>query len=184
MKKRLMSALAAAVLTVTALAVPTAAHAKPEAFDRYSGSESVDVDHCGFTMHVDVTYEGLFMMKSNKDGPALWMDNYYALETVTANGRTLTIEHQGMLKDTSIEHIQGTIYQVEAMEAGQPTVARDEDGNVLLRDRGLLRFTFQWDTTDPERIDIGSSFELLSEHGSHPAFFTDFCVFAEEYFFG
>ena len=185
MKKRVMSALAACVLSAAALAVPTAAQAKPEAFEHYSGTDSFDVDQCGFATHVDVEFEGLFMLKTNKSGgPALAMDNYHVLETVTANDRTLTIEHQGMFKDTSIELVEGTIYQIETMEAGQPFVVRAEDGTVLLRDRGLLRATFQADTADPDEwVFIEDSFELLADRGSHPGFY-DPCPVLEEYFFG
>lgn len=186
MKKRLMSALAAGLLTVTALAVPTAAQAQPEGFEHYSDSISFDTTDCGFPMHVDVTFEGLEMFKSNKSGgPTLLMDNYHVLETVTANDRTLTIEHQGLIKETSIELVEGTIYQVEVMESGQPFVMRDAEGNVLVRDRGLLRVTYQVDTADPDEwVDVEGSFELLADHGSHPAFYFDFCAVVEEYFFG
>ena len=185
MRKRMMSALAACVLSAAAVAVPTAAQAKPEGFEHYSGSDSFEVDDCGFVAHVDVEFEGLFMLKENKDGgPALAMDNYHAVETVTANDRTLTIEHQGLFKDTSIELVEGTVYQVETMEAGQPFVVRAEDGTVLLRDRGLLRVTFQADTADPDNwVFIEDSFELLADRGSHPGFY-DPCPVFEEYFFG
>ncbi|MET4638270.1 hypothetical protein [Mycetocola sp. 2940] len=188
MKKKLMSALAAGLLTVSAVAVPIAAQAQPVEFEHYSGTNSFDTDECGFPAHVDVTFEGLFMLKENKDGgPALLMDNYHVVETGTANGRTLTIEHQGMIKETSFELVEGTIYQVEVMEAGQPFVMSDENGTVFLRDRGLLRWTYQVDTADPDPanwVEVEGSFEILADHGSHPGFYFDFCAALEEYFFG
>lgn len=185
MRKRVMSALAAGVLAAAAISVPTAAHAKPEGFEHYSGTDSFDVIECGFESHVDVEFDGLVMFKKNQDGgPTLLMDNYHAVETVTANDRTLTIEHQGLFKETSIELVEGTIYQIETMEAGQPFVVRAADGTVLLRDRGLLRATYQVDTADPDNwLFIEGSFELLADHGSHPGFY-DACPVFEEYFFG
>lgn len=185
MRRKMMSALAAGVLAAAAVSVPTAAQAKPEGFEHYSGTDSFEVNQCGFDAHVDVAFEGLLMFKENKSGgPTLLMDNYYALETVTANDRTLTIEHQGLLKETSIELVAGTIYQVETMEAGQPFVIRAADGTVLMRDRGLLRVTYQVDTADPDNwAFVDGSFELLADHGSHPGFY-DPCPVLEEYFFG
>ena len=58
--------------------------------------------------------------------PPYLFDNYEAHEVLTANGRTLTIDHQGMYKDLHISLVEGTVYQFVSMEAGQPFVMRDE----------------------------------------------------------
>ena len=75
--------------------------------------------------------------------------------------------------------MEGTVYSFVANESGQPFVVRDSAGNVVLRDRGLLRTTFQVDTLGDTDLDndvfIEDSFELLRDAGSHPGFFIDFC---------
>ncbi len=140
----------------------------------------------------DVEFSGVFMLKAPKSPgePPRLFDNYEVHETLTAEGstRVLTVDHQGLFKDLQITHVEGTVYQFVSMEAGQPFVVRDEDGNVLIHDHGLLRTTYQVDTqgdTDLENdVFIEGSFELLADHGSHPGFYVDFCDVLEEYFYG
>ena len=185
MKKALIPALA---LVALALAGPT--QAAPLEREHYSGTDSFDFDDCGFVIHDEVVFAGVFMLKAPRaDGaPPYLFDNYNTVETLTANGRTLTITHQGLYKDLHITHVTGTIYQFVAMESGQPFVIRDESGNVLMRDRGVLRITFQVDTMGDTNLDndvfIEGSWSLLADHGRHPGFYFDFCAFMTEYFVG
>jgi hypothetical protein len=179
-----------ALISVLALAMAAPAQAAPLVREHYSGTDSYDFDDCGFEVHVDVVFEGLFMLRApTSDGaPPYYFDNYHVTETLSANGRTLTIEHQGMYKDLRITLVEGTIYQFVAIETGQPFVVTDEDGNVLFHDRGLLKVTFQVDTlgdTDLENdIFIEDSWSLLMDAGAHPGFYIDFCAEMEAYFFG
>lgn len=177
-------------LVVIGLALAPAAQAAPLEREHYSGSDSFDFDDCGFTVHEDVTFEGTFMLKAPRaDGaPPRLFDNYEVHETLSANGRTLTIDHQGLYKDLQITLVGGTVYQFVAMEAGQPFVVRDQDGNVLIRDRGVLKSTFQVDTHGDTDLDndefVEDSFSLLADNGRHPGFYLDFCQLLEEYFLG
>jgi hypothetical protein len=130
------------------------------------------------------------LKQPRSDGaPPYLFDNYEVHEVLTANGRTLTIDHQGLYKDLRITHVEGTVYEFVAIEAGRPFVARAEDGTVLFHDRGLLMVTFQVDTlgdTDLSNdVFIDGTFELLKDAGSHPAFYiVDGCAVLEAYFFG
>ena len=184
MKRMLIAALAA-----VALAVPTAANASPLEREIYSGTDSYDFDDCGFVIHNETTFSGLFMLKAPRgdDSLPLFFDNYEVHEVLTANGRKLIADHQGLVKDVRITLVEGTIYQIEAMEAGQPFVVRNSEGNILFRDRGLLRVTFPVDTLgddDPENdVFVEGSYELLADHGRHPVFYLDFCAEMEAYFF-
>lgn len=178
------------LLVAIGMTLPVAAQAAPLEREHYSGSESFEFDDCGFTVHGEVTFEGTFMLKAPRaDGaPPYLFDNYEAHETLTANGRTLTIDHQGLYKDLRITLVEGTVYQFVAMEAGQPFVMRDGDGNILFRDRGVLKSTFQVDTQGDLDLEndvfIEGSFELLADHGRHPGFYIDFCQVLEDYFLG
>jgi hypothetical protein len=184
-KKRLVP-----VLALFALALAGPVQARPIEYEHYSGTDSFDFDDCGFVVHNDVVFEGVFMLKAPRsDGePPRLFDNYHAIETLSANGRTATIEHQGLYKDLRITHVEGTIYQFVAMESGQPFVARDEDGNVLFRDRGVLMVTFQVDTKGDSDLEndefIEGSWSLLKDAGSHPGFYIDFCAELTAYFLG
>lgn len=178
------------VLVLLTLALAAPAQARPLEREHYSGTDSFHFDDCGFVIHDEVVFEGLFMLKAPKDegAPPRLFNNYETHETLTANGRTLYIDHQGLYKDRSATLVKGTIYQFVAMEVGQPFVMRDSDGNVLLRDRGNLVTTFQVDTKGDSDLSndefIAGSFSLLADHGRHPGFYIDFCQVAEDYFLG
>lgn len=180
----------APIVGLLALAIAAPAQAAPLVREHYSGTDSFDFDDCGFVIHGDVTFQGVFMLKKPRaDGaPPYLFDNYEVHETLTANGRTLTIDHQGLYKDVRITHVEGTVYQFVAIEVGRPFVARDGDGNILFHDRGLLKATFQVDTLGDTDLDndvfIEGSWELLMDAGSHPAFYIDFCAEMQGYFFG
>lgn len=179
-----------AVLAVLGLALPTAAQAAPIEREHYSGSDSFDILDCALVVHDEVTFEGVFMLKAPREegGAPYYFDNYEVHETLTAMGKTLTIDHQGIYKDLHITQVEGTVYQFVGMEAGQPFVVRDGDGNLLIRDRGLLRTTFQVDTLGDTDLDndvfVEGSFSLLADRGSHPGFYLDFCDLVEGYFLG
>lgn len=178
------------IVALLALALAGPASAAPVVWERYSGTESYDFNDCGFVIHNEVVYEGVFMLKAPKsDGaPPRYFDNYHVVETLSANGRTATIEHQGLYKDLRITHVEGTIYQFVAMEAGRPFTVIDSDGNVLIRDRGVLMVTFQVDTKGDSDLEndefIEDSWSLLKDAGSHPGFYIDFCAEADIYFNG
>ncbi len=175
-RKRLVLVLAFAMLLAAA---PT--QAKPLFREHYSGTDSFDFDNCGFTIHDDVTFQGVFMLKApRRDGaPPYLFDNYNSHETLSANGKSFTIDHQGLYKDLRITLVSGTIYQFTAIEVGQPFVVRDASGNKVFFDRGRLVYTFQVDTKGDTDLDndvfIDGSFSLLADNGRHPAFYADFC---------
>jgi hypothetical protein len=180
------------VIGLLLLALAGPAQAGPLEREHYSWTDAYSFDDCGFVIDVEVTGEGVFMLKAPRaDGaPPYLFDNYDVHETLTANGRTVTIDHQGLYKDLRISHVSGTIYQFTAMEAGQPWVARDADGNVLVRDRGVIKTTFQVDTMGDTNLDndvfLDATWSVLQVSGPHPAFGEDFdfCAHATEWFFG
>ena len=175
-------------LLILALAGPV--QAGPLVREHYSGTDSFDFDDCGFVVHNEVSFEGLFMLKKpRRDGaPPYLFDNYNVHETLSANGKWLTLDHQGLYKDLRITHVAGTVYQFVAIEVGRPFVARAQDGTVLFHDRGLLKVTFQVDTQGDTDLDndvfIEGSWALLKDAGSNPGFYIDFCEEMEAYFFG
>lgn len=185
MKRLLISACGVLALAFT-MALP--AQAAPLEREHYSGSDSFDFAECGPVIHNETTFEGVFMLKApTKPGaPPRYFDNYEVHEVLTANGRTLTIDHNGLFKDLHATLVSGTTYRFVVQESGQPFVVRDEAGAVLYRDRGLLRFAFLVDTLGDNDLEndvfIDDSFELLADRGSHPGFYLDFCPVLADYF--
>jgi hypothetical protein len=90
---------------------------------------------------------------------------------------------KGLFHDTKATQTSGTIYEFVAIEAGQPFVIADSTGKVVVRDRGVIRTRYLFDTLGDgtpggvflEAIDI-------SVHGPHPGFAEDFpfCEIAAE----
>lgn len=175
---------------VVALGPSISAHAAPLEREHYSGTDSYTDKSCGFDIEYESTFEGTFMLKApHRDGaPPYVFNNYETHEVLTANGRTLTQDHQGLYKNVKITLVEGTVYQYVALEAGQPFVIRDSDGNVLYRDRGALKTTFQFDTkgdADPANDEfIDGSFATTAINGPHPLWVIDLCQVYQEYFFG
>lgn len=178
------------IIGLLALAMAAPVQAAPLVREHYSGTDSFDFNDCGFEIHGEAVFEGLFMLKAPRaDGePPYLFDNFNVTETLTANGRSLTIEHQGLYKDLQITHVEGTIYQFVAITTGQPFVVIGEDGTVLFHDRGLLKETFQVDTLGDTDLDndifIEDSWSLLMDAGAHPGFYIDFCAEMTAYFLG
>jgi hypothetical protein len=140
---------------------------------------------CGDPITIDYAaqFSGVFMLKKGRAGDPTpyFFDNYSGVETFTntANNKTATLLHQGLFKDVRIEHVDGTVYQITAIETGRPVVAIGPEGNKLITDRGRIRYTFFIDTqgdSDPSNdVFLG---ELAPEvAGPHPVFFgvVDFC---------
>ena len=118
MKRHVIPAVTLVALLLLAVAAPV--QAKPIEREHYSGTDSFDFDDCGFVIHDEVTFKGTFMLKAPRTtgAPPYLFDNYESHEVLSANGRWLTIDHQGIYKDLRITHVSGTIYQFVAQEAG------------------------------------------------------------------
>lgn len=180
---------AAVLLCVLAGAPMTAAHAMPLEKDHYEATFTDEFDCDGITLRQEGSFQGLFMLKKGRAGDATpyLTDNYRYSMKVTAvpdNGRWFTREGNGIYKDVRITSVEGTIYQFDAIEAGQPWVVRDMDGELVLRDRGLLHTRFQVDTkgdTDLANDEfVEGSWELVADRGAHPGFYVDYCQMAKD----
>ena len=165
------------ILVLIGSAMPVAAQAAPLEREQYSGTDSFNFDDCGFVVHDEVTFEGTFLLKAPRDegAPPYLFDNYETHETLTANGRTLTIDHQGLDKDLHITLVEDTVYQFVAMEALANRSSCATATAASSSETGACSMTtFQVDTlgdTDLENdVFIEDSFALLADHGRHPGF--------------
>jgi hypothetical protein len=177
-------ALGVAAVAGSTLAVDPA-DAAPLEHEHYGGTDSFSFEDCGFLIEGTATFSGVFMVKEGRgDATPYVFDNYsaYTVFTNPATGAWFTGESQGLYMDLHIVNVDGTVYRFEAMEAGQPFVIRDSDGNVVVRDRGRLLTGFTVDTLGDDDLGndvfIDGSFELLADNGRHPGFYADFCDIA------
>jgi len=171
---------------VVALASPVDARPLEREHYSYRQEDTFTITDCGAPITIDYVVEGsgVFMLKRGRGegSPPYYFDNYSSVETYTnvANDETATIVHQGLFKDVRIRHVEGTIYQFTAIEAGRPVVVFGPDGKRLIFDRGRIRYTFLIDTKGDNDIsnDVFLG-DVIDPHvaGPHPLFFeeADFC---------
>ena len=150
----------------------------------YSGADQFTDDECGFTLNIASTFYGQALLRVDKGGQAFLVKDTFHYRDVLTNpdtGQWFVATGHGTFHDIKATLVEGTIYQFVAVEAGQPFAIEDSDGNIVLRDRGMIRHTYLFDTLgdgQPGGEDIGEIDTVL--HGPHPSFNEDFCEIAAE----
>ena len=181
MRKR--SFLAATVFAVAAVMIFGGAPAGATVVEsgHYSDSYSFSYDDCGFDVLVEGTASGHFRIRAGKgeiDSAFFVNDNFSYTETHTNadTGAFITIAGNAVFNEIKATRLEGNIFEFEAVEAGQPFVVYDSDGNLVLRDRGSIHFHALFDTGGDD-VPGGEFLEDLGAdvHGPHPGFETDFC---------
>jgi hypothetical protein len=79
--------------------------------------------------------------------------------------------------------VDGPIFEFRVVEAGQPFVIRDSDGNLVARNRGSVHFTYLFDTggdEEPGGEYVEGSDEVIRVAGPHPSFEASLCDIAGE----
>jgi hypothetical protein len=179
----------AGVLALAALAAALPARAGVILHENFDDSFSEDVEECGMPLHRDFAFRGTTHLRVGKrdlDSLFLLHLRIQRTDTITnpANGKFFVIEGNAVERDIQATPIEGSVFEVTRLEAGQPFVVKDMNGDVVLRDRGSIRFTLLFDTLGD---DVPGG-ELLADldvrvSGPHPGFFMDedqFCGLVEE----
>ena len=180
-----MSRLFATVCVATAalLVASTAAGAKVVDRGTYSGTDSFVVDECDFPLEVVGTFSGHFRARADRGGQAFYaLDNYRFRDVVTnpETGGWFLVRANGLFIETRATLVEGNIYEFVQHDAGQ-FVIEDSDGDVVLRDRGLVRLTVLFDTLGDGQPGGEPGEELDVElRGPHPTWDADFCATAAE----
>ena len=160
------------ILGALLLLPTTGAGARVIERDRYSGTDSGTETICGHRVHFEVTFSGVFMLKTRGDRPTpYFFDNYRFRDVHTQpDGDGFIIQGNGLFKDVKITHVRGATYRIVAMDVGQPFSLRALDGTPLLRDRGMVRFSFLVDTKGDSNLDNDRFIEVqqLKVAGPHP----------------
>jgi hypothetical protein len=145
----------------------------------YSDTFSDVYFDCGFPVEVEGEFSGtthLRVGKGKTESAFFLHDNYQYREVHTnpANGKFFVVYGNGLFHETKAIRVEGSIFQFNAIDAGQPFTVEDQEGNVLLRDRGVVRFTILFDTQGDD-VPGGIFIEELdvSFGGPHPGFFVD-----------
>ena len=147
----------------------------------YSFDFTDSYNDCGFEVAVEGSASGHFRVREGKGKAETFFfasDNYSFEETHTnvATGEFFTLSGNAIFNEIKATRVSGNIFEVTAVEAGQPFVIQDSDGNLVLRDRGSIHHHALFDTGG-DNVPGGTLVEILEAevHGPHPGFVTDFC---------
>ncbi len=169
---------AAAVAAVVAAALAAPAGATVIGQERYSGTDDFSFAECGTTFDVLGSFGGHVRFRVDRGGQAFYVTDAFSFEDVVTNratGKWFVVRGHGVFNEIKATLVSGNVYEFVAVEAGQPFVLEDAEGNVIVRDRGVIRHRALFDTLGdgmPGAILI-TGFEPVV-HGPHPAFADDF----------
>ena len=179
-RRALVAALGAALLALPLAAGPVGATVILR--EHYSNDYAFSFDDCGYWIDVTGHNEGIAELRvGTGDLTTAFFahDNYSFLETWTRRdtGDTFTLGANGLFQETTATHVEETIFEFTSVNAGQPFTVWDSDGNVLVRDRGVVRQVLQFDTLGDDVP--GGEFVAdisISLRGPHPGFTYDLCT--------
>jgi hypothetical protein len=172
---RTLGAFLTGLVILVTLAAP--APAKIIERERYEGTFTDSHDDCGFPVHVEGSFSGLFLLReANRHlaGAFLFVDNFSWEEVHTGNGRSITLRGHGVVNEHGAVEFDGSIFEFHTIVAGQPLAIYDANGKLVLRDRGVIRITYLFDTLGDDEPG-GNFVELLNVEfgGPHPGEFLE-----------
>ena len=146
--RRIVTGLVAAALLAASVAASAQATVRERIREEPEWSFAED---CGFPVRVAGSGTGLFIIREgkNKDEGAFPVLNRFAYsETWTnlATGQWFVVRGQVLFNEVEATHVEGSIFQFRFVEAGQPFVVEDSDGNVVERNNGSVHVTYLFDT--------------------------------------
>jgi hypothetical protein len=153
---------------------------------RFSEPYSFTYDDCGFEVEVEGTETVQYRIRQGKGKTASFFFfratvSFQETHTNPDTGEWFLVRGHGVFNEVKATRVEGSIFRVVAIQAGQPFVVENSAGEVVLRDRGVIRFTILFDTQGDD-VPGGVEVEFLGAdvRGPHPGFDADFCEIARE----
>jgi hypothetical protein len=154
--------------------------------ERFSETDTFTDTSCGFTLQVQSTSSGQTLLRVDKTGQAFLEHTNVRFRDVVTNPETggfFVVRGHALYHEIRATQVSDTVYEFVAVEAGQPFVLEDAAGHVIVRDRGVIRHTFLFDTlgdSQPGGVFLVETDTVV--HGPHLGFEPDFpfCEIAAE----
>lgn len=153
---------------------------------RFSDEFSFTYDDCGFPVSVEATDRGQYRIRQGKGKTASAFflrvtHSYREVHTNTETGEWFVVRGRRTFNEVKATRVEGTIFKFVAIEAGQPFVVENSAGEIVYRDRGVIRFTILFDTQG-DNVPGGEEVEFLGAKvsGPHPGFDAEFCEIAND----
>ncbi len=184
MRKSPWIAAATAVLVAGGTA---SAQAAPSRWEITSGTNNFSFEICGRDWTAVSTFTERLKWKQPREAgaPRLQFAAYQYHVEFTADGVTLTTEGHGLFKDRRATHVEGTVWEFIVSDLGVPYSLFDPSGQLLVRDRGVITWSFRVDTlgdVDPDNDVFLDEGPVLGETGEFPSLDFDFCELIAPYF--
>ncbi len=148
---------------------------------RFTEEISFSYDDCGFPVEVTGEESLQYRIRQGKGKAASFFffrgtGSFREVHTNTDTGEWFVVRGQRVFNEVRARRVEGTIFKFTAIEAGQPFVVENSAGEVVLRDRGVIRYTILFDT-EGDDVPGGVEVEFLGAdvRGPHPGFDADFC---------
>jgi hypothetical protein len=184
---RPVARVALSALVAIALLALGAISAGATIFEKGRFTEEISFSYdCGFLVEVEGEASGQFRIRQGKGKTAsfFFFRSTYSLREVHTNtetGEWFVVRARAVINEVKARRVEGSIFKVVTIQAGQPFVVENSAGEVVLRDRGVIRFTILFDTQG-DNVPGGEEVEFLGAdvRGPHPGFDTDHCEVVRE----
>jgi hypothetical protein len=131
---------------------------------------------CGFPVEVTGVASGNFRLRegTGDDATAFFsLDrlSYREIHTNPQTGEWFSVSGHFANNEVGATRVEGSLFEFRIIKAGPVAVIEDSDGNLVSRDRGVIRTTILFDTGGDEELG-GDFIDLvdLQLAGPHPTF--------------
>jgi hypothetical protein len=131
---------------------------------------------CGFPVEVTGVASGNFRLRegTGDDATAFFSLDRISFSEVHTNPQTgewFSLSGHFANNEVGATRVEGSLFEFRTIKAGPVVVIEDSDGNLVSRDRGVLRRTILFDTGG-DQVPGGQFVDLVDVHvaGPHPAF--------------
>ncbi len=131
---------------------------------------------CGFPIEVTGVATGNFRLREGKgdDATAFFSLDRISFREIHTNPQTgawFSVSGHFASNEITARRIDGSVFEFRTIKAGQPAVIEDAAGNLIARDRGVLRVTILFDTGGDDEPG-GTFVDLLDVdlNGPHASF--------------
>jgi len=143
-------------------------------------------EDCGFPVQVTGSGSERIIIREgkNKDQSAFPVLNRLSFSETWTNldtGEWFVIRGHALFNEVKATQVEGSIFEFRFVEAGQPFVVEDSDGNVVARNNGSVHGTYLFDTHGDDQPGGEWIADLdFRVAGPHPSLDKHACEYAVE----
>ena len=151
---------------------------------RYVEEYAFGYSDCGFPISVSGRVSGKYRIRegTGAEASAFFLRETFSYSETQTNADTgdwFRLYGHGVFNEVGATAVEGSLFEFAAIDAGQPFVVESSSGEIVLRDRGVLRTRILFDTGGDD-VPGGTEIAFLGFDvgGPHPGLAVDFCELA------